>query len=73
MDLVFTAPPPPETPLRAAIRDAHRPDETAAVAAILAAYGSAVRRWILRDRPSFSAVVTWGAVQVRRYGMPATF
>src|SRR5712672_2085107 len=37
MDLVFTAPLPPETPLRAQIRDAHRRDETAAVAAILAA------------------------------------
>src|SRR5437773_1071608 len=30
MDLVFTAPLPPETRLRAAIRDAHRQDETAA-------------------------------------------
>src|SRR5438094_5606273 len=37
MDLVFTAPLPPEMPLRAAIRDAHRLDETAADAAILAA------------------------------------
>ena len=37
MDLVFTAPLPPETRLRAAIRDAHRQDETAAVAALLAA------------------------------------
>src|SRR5438045_5927465 len=37
MDLVFTAPLPPETRLRAAIRDAHWQDETAADAAILAA------------------------------------
>src|SRR5438477_8674709 len=37
MDLVFTAPLPPETQLRAAIRDAHRLDEMAADAAILAA------------------------------------
>jgi RHH-type proline utilization regulon transcriptional repressor/proline dehydrogenase/delta 1-pyrroline-5-carboxylate dehydrogenase len=37
MDLVFAAPPSPETPLLAAIRDAHRQDETAAVATILAA------------------------------------
>src|SRR5437762_2665755 len=37
MDLVFTAPLPPEMPLRAAIRDAHRQDETAADSAILAA------------------------------------
>jgi RHH-type transcriptional regulator, proline utilization regulon repressor / proline dehydrogenase / delta 1-pyrroline-5-carboxylate dehydrogenase len=37
VDLVFTAPLPPETRLRAAIRDAHRQDETAADARILAA------------------------------------
>src|SRR5438874_2599718 len=37
MDLVFTAPLPPETRLRAAIRDAHWQDETAADAALLAA------------------------------------
>jgi RHH-type proline utilization regulon transcriptional repressor/proline dehydrogenase/delta 1-pyrroline-5-carboxylate dehydrogenase len=37
MNLVFAAPSPPETPLRAAIRDAHRQDETAAVTVILAA------------------------------------
>src|SRR5204863_1032255 len=37
MDLVFTAPLPPETPLRAAIRDAHRLDEMEADARILAA------------------------------------
>src|SRR5207248_2036641 len=37
MDLVFTAPLPPETRLRAAIRDAHRLDEATADAAILAA------------------------------------
>src|SRR5438270_958015 len=37
MNLVFAAPLPPETPLRAAIRDAHRQDESVAVAAILAA------------------------------------
>src|SRR2546421_11606156 len=37
MDLVFTAPLPPETRLRAAIRDAHRLDETEADARILAA------------------------------------
>src|SRR2546423_3530375 len=37
MDLVFTAPPPPEPPLRAAIRDAHRLDETEADRRILAA------------------------------------
>ena len=37
MDLVFTAPLPPETRLRTAIRDAHRQDETAADARILAA------------------------------------
>ncbi|HEY8873980.1 MAG TPA: proline dehydrogenase family protein, partial [Stellaceae bacterium] len=36
MDLVFSTPPPPESPLRAAIRDAHRLDETAADAQILA-------------------------------------
>jgi RHH-type proline utilization regulon transcriptional repressor/proline dehydrogenase/delta 1-pyrroline-5-carboxylate dehydrogenase len=37
MDFVFAAaPPPPETPLRAAIGDAHRQDETAADAQILA-------------------------------------
>ena len=37
MDLVFASPPPLETPMKAAIRDAHRQDETAAAAAILAA------------------------------------
>ena len=37
MDLVFTAPLPPETRLRAAIRDAHRQDESSADAALLAA------------------------------------
>ena len=37
MDLVFADPPAPETPLRVAIRDAHRLDETAADARILAA------------------------------------
>src|SRR5215204_6407314 len=37
MDFVFPDPPPPETPLRAAIGNAHRLDETAADAAILAA------------------------------------
>ena len=37
MNLVFTDPPPPETPLRAAIRDAHRLDETEADRRILAA------------------------------------
>src|SRR5205085_10488284 len=37
MPLIFADPPPPETPLRAAIRDAHRQDETAADARILAA------------------------------------
>src|SRR6266480_4176570 len=37
MDLVFTAPLPPETRLRAAIRDAHRLDEMEADARILAA------------------------------------
>src|SRR5438128_9663875 len=36
MDFVFSSPPPPETPLRAAIRDAHHLDESAAVARILA-------------------------------------
>jgi RHH-type transcriptional regulator, proline utilization regulon repressor / proline dehydrogenase / delta 1-pyrroline-5-carboxylate dehydrogenase len=37
MDLVFPDPPSPETPLRAAIRDAHRLDETAADSLLLAA------------------------------------
>ncbi len=37
MELVFPNPPPPETPLRAAIRDMHRLDETEADARILAA------------------------------------
>jgi RHH-type proline utilization regulon transcriptional repressor/proline dehydrogenase/delta 1-pyrroline-5-carboxylate dehydrogenase len=37
MTFVFNDPPPPETPLRAAIRDAHRLTETAADAHILAA------------------------------------
>src|SRR6266568_8525629 len=37
MELVFPDPPPPETPLRTAIRDAHRLDETEADARILAA------------------------------------
>ena len=37
MDLVFTAPLPPETRLRAAIRDAHRLDEATVDAALLAA------------------------------------
>ena len=37
MDLVFSTPPSPESPLRAAIRDAHRQGETAADAQILAA------------------------------------
>src|SRR5713226_4480062 len=37
MELVFASPPPPEAPLRAAIRDAHRLDETEADARILAA------------------------------------
>ena len=37
MDVVFTGPPPPVTPLRAAIGDAHRLDEAAADARILAA------------------------------------
>src|SRR5438874_6492374 len=39
MDLVFTAPLPPETPLRAAIRDAHRRNRTAASASSPAAAG----------------------------------
>src|SRR5712691_2112577 len=37
MELVFPNPPPPETPLRAAIRDMHRLDETEADSRILAA------------------------------------
>src|SRR5712691_11212019 len=37
MELVFSDPPSPETPLRAAIRDAHRLDESEADAGILAA------------------------------------
>ena len=37
MDLVFTAPPPPATPLRAAIRDRHLIEESAAATHILAA------------------------------------
>jgi RHH-type proline utilization regulon transcriptional repressor/proline dehydrogenase/delta 1-pyrroline-5-carboxylate dehydrogenase len=37
MDVVFAAPPPAETPLRAAIGEAHRRDESEAVATILAA------------------------------------
>src|SRR5205085_741247 len=37
MDFVIATPPPAETPLRAAIRDAHRLDEAAAVSQILAA------------------------------------
>ena len=37
MELVFPNPPPPETPLRAAIRDMHRLDETEADARILTA------------------------------------
>ncbi|HVC56178.1 MAG TPA: bifunctional proline dehydrogenase/L-glutamate gamma-semialdehyde dehydrogenase PutA [Stellaceae bacterium] len=37
MEFVVTAPPPPETPLRAAIGDAHRRDEAAADAIALAA------------------------------------
>ena len=37
MDFVFPEPPPPETPLRAAIRDAHRLDEAEADRRILAA------------------------------------
>ncbi|MGH7094918.1 MAG: hypothetical protein ACREFB_15460, partial [Stellaceae bacterium] len=37
MDFVFADPPPPETPLRAAIGAAHRQSEEAAVAAILTA------------------------------------
>jgi RHH-type transcriptional regulator, proline utilization regulon repressor / proline dehydrogenase / delta 1-pyrroline-5-carboxylate dehydrogenase len=37
MDFVFARPPPPEPPLRAAIGDAHRFDETEAAARILAA------------------------------------
>ena len=39
MDLVFTAPPPPEMPLRAAIGRAHHQSEEQAVAVILAAAG----------------------------------
>ena len=37
MDIVFTAPLPPASPLRAAVRDSTRIDETLAVARILAA------------------------------------
>src|SRR5205823_12387435 len=37
MKSIFADTSPPEAPLRAAIRDAHRQDETAAVAALLAA------------------------------------
>src|SRR6202011_1742267 len=37
MEMVFTTPPPPATPLRAALRDSCRIDETTAAARILAA------------------------------------
>jgi RHH-type transcriptional regulator, proline utilization regulon repressor / proline dehydrogenase / delta 1-pyrroline-5-carboxylate dehydrogenase len=37
MNFVFAEPPPPETPLRKAIRDEHRLDEAAADRRILAA------------------------------------
>src|SRR6266481_1175955 len=43
MELVFPNPPPPETPLRAAIRDAHRLDESATDARILAAAEALLR------------------------------
>src|SRR5579862_8602023 len=59
MSLVFAAPPPLETPLRAAIGAAHRCSETEAVAVILAAADlpAAARRRIARSARGLVAAV----------------
>jgi RHH-type proline utilization regulon transcriptional repressor/proline dehydrogenase/delta 1-pyrroline-5-carboxylate dehydrogenase len=65
MDLVFTDPPPPETALRAAIRDAHRRDESAADARILAAAAMPAEA---RDRITATARQLVVAVRRERLG-----
>src|ERR1043165_438049 len=61
MGFVFADPLPPETPLRAAIRDAHRLDETEADAQILAAADLPAEA---RDR--IAATARWLVLAVRR-------
>src|SRR5947199_10543152 len=65
MDLVFTEPPLSETPLRAAIRDAHRFDETEADARILAAAAMPAET---RDRIAATARRLVEAVRRERLG-----
>src|SRR3954447_21369619 len=65
MDLVFTEPPLSETPLRAAIRDAHRLDETEADARILAAAAMPAET---RDRIAATARRLVEAVRRERLG-----
>src|SRR3954447_16275785 len=65
MDLVFTTPLPPETRLRAAIRDAHRQDETAADARILMAAGMPLEA---RERIAATARRLVEAVRRERLG-----
>src|SRR5687767_13295932 len=65
MDLVFTDQPPPETPLRAAIRDMHRLDESAADALILAAAEMPAEA---RDRAAATARQLVVAVRRERLG-----
>src|SRR5437764_268334 len=65
MDLVFTEPPLSETPLRAAIRDAHRFDETEADARILAAAAMPAET---RDRIAANARRLVEAVRRERLG-----
>ncbi len=65
MDLVFADLPSPETPLRAAIRDAHRLDETEADARILAAAAMPAET---RDRIAATARRLVEAVRRERLG-----
>src|SRR5579884_1891915 len=59
MDFVFTVPPPPPTPLRAAIRDSHLSEESAAVARILdaAALSAEMRQRIVERARRLVAVI----------------
>jgi RHH-type proline utilization regulon transcriptional repressor/proline dehydrogenase/delta 1-pyrroline-5-carboxylate dehydrogenase len=59
MDFVFAVPPPPPTPLRAAIRDSHLSEESAAVARILdaAALSAEMRQRIVERARRFVAVI----------------
>ena len=65
MNLVFAEPPPPETPRRAAIREAHRRTEADSVAEILAA---AELPADARDRIAATARALVAAVRRERLG-----